>query len=391
MTSRVHPSQTEELESFRSLDSIQSEELEGSVHPSATEKKSSARDIGSPNRPATVRSSKDVSLFSYQEIDEDGDIETQLNLVQKQKKNNNNNTIASSKKELSISQKLLKFPFPQSHGISDDLFLHSMYSYPMLRKLLLFIVILILICIGYFTAYVYTTNFQTLTTTDYKNPGVIPTYRLTFIGDSLIHRPFTEFDLGGRVQRYFRTINLNITDHARNGQEIAECESNVYDDVPIGSADMVILFWDSDCSNVDESAMDDDEIRETRANYKANLTEVINAVKSAGVTYMAISGPNLLGEGTYSFLRTIWMTRWADDKSSMLDDYRKINEDIANELDVDYIDMRKAFLRAEPTYWVYPAYRLTLDGEHPNDRGTGIIAKQFAMQISAWTGAPLRS
>eukprot|EP01040_Poterioochromonas_malhamensis_P012614 gene12614-13806_t len=237
----------------------------------------------------------------------------------------------------------------------------------------------------YLYSYIYVNNFQYLPVTNYKNDDPnIPTYRLTFIGDSLIHRPFTEFDLGGRLQRHFRSINLDIIDNARNGQEIAKCQENIYKDVPMNSSDMVILFWDSDCSNIDESILNQDQINEIRANYRSNLTQVIEAVKAAGVKYMAVSGPNLLGEGPNSPLRHVFFPSFVNDKTNMLNAYRAMNMEIAEELGVDYIDMRKIFLRALPNYWILPAYHLTLDGEHPNDRGTGIIAEEFAKQISIW-------
>lgn len=42
----------------------------------------------------------------------------------------------------------------------------------------------------------------------------------------------------------------------------------------------------------------------------------------------------------------------------MLNAYRAMNMEIAEELDVDYIDMRKIFLKALPNYWILPAYHL---------------------------------
>lgn len=281
------------------------------------------------------------------------------------------------------------FPFLQSDGIHEKLFLHSKYAYPFIRKSFVLTILFILGMVSYLIFYVWDNDIDNISTKTYYNNGNnIPTYRLTLIGDSLIHRPFKEFNLGGRLQHRFTTVNLNITENAESDQTIAECYQNINADVPFDSADMVILYWDTDVSDYNEYAMADEEIAIKRSYYRSNLTAVINAVQAANVSKMAISGPTILGEGLF-FRQYLYVSR--ENKKSMLNDYRQINIDIAEELGVDYIDMRKAYLQALPAYWFFPAYHLTLDGEHPNDRGTGIIVKQFAKQISEWTGAPVKS
>ena len=58
----------------------------------------------------------------------------------------------------------------------------------------------------------------------------------------------------------------------------------------------VVLFWDSDCSNYDESIMSPSERDVWRAAYRANLVTVCNKILAAG-SLLAIMGPELLGEG----------------------------------------------------------------------------------------------
>ncbi len=296
MTLKIHPSNNKD-------------NIQGSSNENASS-------FSSSNLRGTLRTSQEISLFSYQSIDEDLEIENQVNLYQKLK---NTITQSSKKEDTKKRSSLVRYPFLQSYGISHNLFLHSKYIYPFIRKVFIIFILFLLICMIYLYSYIYVNNFQYLPVTNYKNDDPnIPTYRLTFIGDSLIHRPFTEFDLGGRLQRHFRSINLDIIDNARNGQEIAKCRENIYKDVPMNSSDMVILFWDSDCSNIDESILNQDQINEIRANYRSNLTQVIEAVKAAGVKYMAVSGPNLLGEGPNSPLRHVFFPSFVNDKTNML-------------------------------------------------------------------------
>ena len=57
-----------------------------------------------------------------------------------------------------------------------------------------------------------------------------------------------------------------------------------------------ILFWDSDCSNIDESTMTPAQVAELRANYSLHVYQTIELVVDAG-SLLAVAGPELLGEG----------------------------------------------------------------------------------------------
>jgi hypothetical protein len=46
--------------------------------------------------------------------------------------------------------------------------------------------------------------------------------------------------------------------------------------------------------------------------------------------------------------------------------------------------MRDAFLEAIPWWWKVARGWVTVDGEHPNDRGTEIEAKLFGNMINYW-------
>lgn len=310
---------------------------------------------------------------------------------------NDNNDIETNYKALKQTDDLkeenpqslpqrLYYLFPESQGISNDLFHHSKHVYPITRKLLLYMILTFLGLLIYLGDDIYVHNFLLLPSTTSYNDGS-PSYRLTFIGDSLIHRPYVEFDLGGRLQRHFTTINLNITDRSVEGNTIERCRKTIENDVPVGSADMVLLFWDTDVSDYDESSMTSEEVTEKRSKYLEDLTYVINVVKSAGVSYIAMSGPNLLGEAT---IFTFLLPPYIVGKKKMLNEYVEINRNASKSLSVDYINMRQAFLQHLPSSWFLPLYYLTYDGEHPNERGAGIIALEFAYQIAQWINVPIK-
>lgn len=94
--------------------------------------------------------------------------------------------------------------------------------------------------------------------------------------------------------------------------------------------------------------------------------------------FVPSSGPGLLGEGPL-FLPP----RFAG-KDAMLDLYRTINKRVCEEADITYIDLRKAFQEALPSVWLFSRWYVTSDGEHPNEKGTQIIADAFGGLLSQW-------
>ena len=75
--------------------------------------------------------------------------------------------------------------------------------------------------------------------------------------------------------------NVSIKNFADNGAEIKD----ILEALPNALAynpDGVILFWDSDVSNVDERFMPPDKVAETRRNFTINLNTVVNDVLASG-------------------------------------------------------------------------------------------------------------
>jgi lysophospholipase L1-like esterase len=218
-------------------------------------------------------------------------------------------------------------------------------------------------------------------------PSAAPaaTLNVVLLGDSLINRPTEMFNLTQLLATLTEpppNTTLNFINSGDNGQEIkdilARTEAVMQQYAPVWGT---ILFWDSDCSNIDESKLTPAEVDQLRANYSANLLATEKIILSH-TPRLAVAGPELLGEGPLGL-----PDRFAN-KTQMLDDYRLLTRAAADAVDVPYIDMRAAFMAEIPDWWLIYAGWVTIDGEHPNARGTQIEAELFATTINVWLREP---
>lgn len=225
--------------------------------------------------------------------------------------------------------------------------------------------------------------------------------RIVLYGDSLINRPFNDYDLSGYMHRDLKRIlknkNKNITfdiiNQGYDGHKISELK----EDIKIGrvldsNPDIVILFWDSDISDTEIEVL---ETNEYQTQYRNDLQFVIDKLKST-VKYIAIASPALLGQGS------LFRRNKFKGKDRFLDLYGRINEQVAgSNSHCVFIDMRRAWKRAVPFYnplstCFFQEMKLsnccsvclgmcmwgpTVDGEHPSLYGTQIESRQFAMAI----------
>eukprot|EP01041_Mallomonas_annulata_P009516 gene9516-19773_t len=131
----------------------------------------------------------------------------------------------------------------------------------------------------------------------------------------------------------------------------------------IHSKVMVILFWIDDRS---EFWLSDAQKRARHELYETKLRFVVQSVLNTGA-YMAMAGPVV--------------TPWYDFKDDMVRNYQRINIEVANEFEMEYIDVRGAFLESinngrSPTRFN--------DNEHPNNHGANIIANLFMSSVNKW-------
>jgi lysophospholipase L1-like esterase len=209
-----------------------------------------------------------------------------------------------------------------------------------------------------------------------------PAERIVFFGDSLVHR--SEKDHGllsalqARLARRYPQRRFELVDKGRNGNRIADLRSRVEGDVIELRPALVVLFWDSDCSDVDERGHTTAEVDRLRSDYERDLTDVVSRLKQAGADVL-VSGPALIGEGV----------RGANARDTELDAYVEINRRVAAARGVRYLDARSSFLA-----WLHRhadqtrrgRLLLTEDGEHLNARGTALLARRFLVELERWVG-----
>jgi len=207
------------------------------------------------------------------------------------------------------------------------------------------------------------------------------TYKVVLLGDSLIGKPFERFELDQKIKAYLPKYNLDIIKCAENGARIAGIRDYIMPECALPETpDAVILFWDSDCSDVNEGNMNSEGVDKTRTAYYAGVVNTISKLTQTGV-FVAIAGPGVLGEGAKLFAPK---EERFQNKEDMLDDYSAMNKQVANLFKIPYIDIRAAFKAYIPPYQLCYSLCVTLDGEHENERGTKIVAKHFADTLGLW-------
>lgn len=163
------------------------------------------------------------------------------------------------------------------------------------------------------------------------------------------------------------------------GNEIAQIRSdfaNTYQTaVQMGFFKGVIVFFDSDVSNVVESALNASQVATLRANYRSNLAALIETISPHAK--VGVAGPGLMSDGNYPRMIELF----GENKTQMLNDYAAMNQEVCAATGAVYIDIRDAYLQSlhaglDPTSY--------LDGEHPNGIGQSIAGSMFAAVFDQW-------
>lgn len=210
-------------------------------------------------------------------------------------------------------------------------------------------------------------------------PAGIPLTRIVFVGDSLVHRSASDYGMleaiRGDLAVHHPSLPVDVVDAGVNGDRIADIRRRLDADVLGLHPDAVVLYWDSDVSDVDEVRMKPDEVRTLRAAYEADLQTVLERLAASGA-HVIMSGPTLIGERPHP----------RNPKDAQLDAYRDINRRVTTSLQVQYIDTRRAFHAGRPAGAPADADRglLTEDGEHLNASGASLARSLFVRALDAW-------
>jgi hypothetical protein len=132
----------------------------------------------------------------------------------------------------------------------------------------------------------------------------------------------------------------------------------------------IILFWDSDVASQSVAVLTDSI---TQQAYKEDVRYVLSTLQLA-TPWTAAAGPGILGEEQNS------------EKEEMLNLYQSFNQDIARELQIPYLNIRKGYQDMLPEYFhLKPAGFLTTeDGRHPNSAGTDLLIEYLLKQVLTW-------
>ena len=121
-------------------------------------------------------------------------------------------------------------------------------------------------------------------------------FRVALFGDSLISRPALNLDLNGKIKSFLPQFEVEMTNVASSGSKIFDMRSRLGEIIDVEFVpDAVILYWDSDVSDVDESKMTLDEVDDLRMQYRDNLSFTLSQLV-LNITYVAVAGPGILGD-----------------------------------------------------------------------------------------------
>lgn len=109
--------------------------------------------------------------------------------------------------------------------------------------------------------------------------------RIVLLGDSLINRPCTSHNLTGKIKTYLSQYDytFEITNCGFDGSRIENTKSNTLAGCALPhKPHAVILFWDTDCSNIAEYTFSDAEILKLRESYVSNIHSVVTTLMQTG-------------------------------------------------------------------------------------------------------------
>ena len=101
---------------------------------------------------------------------------------------------------------------------------------------------------------------------------------------------------------------------------------------------------------------------------------------------ITVTGPGILGEGKKNGINLKKPEKAkfvVKGKEEMLDYYRDTNKVVTESVGFVYVDIRSEFLELTKTKSWYTGH-ITMDGEHPNERGTVVICNFFIAAIRKW-------
>mmetsp|Transcript_11814 Transcript_11814/g.12724 ORF Transcript_11814/g.12724 Transcript_11814/m.12724 type:complete len:345 (-) Transcript_11814:175-1209(-) len=216
-----------------------------------------------------------------------------------------------------------------------------------------------------------------------------PAYQVLLTGDSLNLRPWQYHNLGGRIQDHLPTIALFFKQESLASYTLANLNDKIRKQIK-SQPDFAFICGDTDVSSSgnDEWKMKSEKVQLNHKYYQNNMTTMIHQLRQ-GVTFFAFSGPFLLGEHkVHPVFYDITSQRIFNNKHQQLGNYVEMNRKVCEAEGVKYINMHKIFSHQLPRIWPFASWYVTADGEHPNQYGTILMAREYALAIKEWLKLP---
>ena len=126
--------------------------------------------------------------------------------------------------------------------------------------------------------------------------------KIALMGDSLVSQAYFNFNLNDQIMDELRKINSRVSYNisfqcfASGGSAIVNIKNGQLWPTIYYKPNGTILFWDTDCSGVDENIMTAAEVDQLRSNFQANVQIVTQMILNHTGSLMALSGPGVLGD-----------------------------------------------------------------------------------------------
>ena len=225
------------------------------------------------------------------------------------------------------------------------------------------------------------------------------TVRVLFVGDSMFGIACRRYELRQKVAAFLPQYSMNLAVSGKSAVKARDLRQRLPAILRITHPDVVFLWENSDISNVNENFMSSRDIASSRSNYTLNMEWDVNyilnfqdTVSRKRVKNMALVGPGMLGEGPFLPRDPNVQSTWPRilpvvqkyDHRWMIDDFIKMNRAIASKFGIPHMDVKGLFQAHLPWYRLFYAGWVTTDGEHPNERGAVLIAREVATMLLQW-------
>jgi hypothetical protein len=210
------------------------------------------------------------------------------------------------------------------------------------------------------------------------------TFEVALFGDSLVENTDLVYHISSNIQATLSSAHPNLAisvySSGHGGNTILDLRNRYKEDVVerhsqkwlisgFTPPDVVIVYWDSDCSDDEETPQ---TINAIRGAYVDNLVYLLTHLQ-ANIPQVIVAGPSLYGE----------LPRGENSKDAMYDDYVAINRNVTSMLGIPYLNTRQAFFDNLPSNWRSHFGYLTLDGEHHNAAGAKIVQDMFLKALES--------